>query len=259
LKIGRETMQPIYDFIADATKENKPFFVWYAPMMPHLPHNPPARFLDKYRNKTNSIHVAKYWATVEWFDETCGQLIEHLDQRGLTSNTIIVYVADNGWIQSVDNPECAPKSKQSQYDGGLRTPIMVRWPGKVQAQKSAGLASSIDLAPTLLRAAGADVPRNMPGIDLLDTSAVKKRDAVFGTCFTHDAVDLQAPAKSVRWRWCVQDEWKFIVPSAANEPNAPMELYNLADDPHEERNLADKEKKRVARLQKKVDSWWNAK
>src|SRR6185295_16108884 len=59
LEIGRKTMQPIYDFTAAAKRDGKPFFIWYAPMMPHLPHNPPDRLLAKYKDKTESLHVAQ--------------------------------------------------------------------------------------------------------------------------------------------------------------------------------------------------------
>src|SRR5207249_3330745 len=72
LDIGRKTMQPIYDFIEVAQRGEKPFFVWYAPMMPHEPHAPPQRLLDKYIEKTSSPSVARYWAMIEWFDETVG-------------------------------------------------------------------------------------------------------------------------------------------------------------------------------------------
>ncbi|MBM4081010.1 MAG: twin-arginine translocation signal domain-containing protein, partial [Planctomycetes bacterium] len=108
LGIGRQTMQPIFDFIEMAGKERKPFFVWYAPMMPHLPHNPPARLADKYKPKTPSSFIADYWAMVEWFDETCGQLLDRLDQKGLAENTIVVYVTDNGWIQRADRRGASP-------------------------------------------------------------------------------------------------------------------------------------------------------
>ena len=101
-------MQPIYDFIADAQSDGKPFFVWYAPMLPHTPHNPPERLLAKYQDKTPSPHVAKYWAMVEWFDETCGQLLDHLDKQGLAENTIVCYVTDNGWIQDPNGERLRP-------------------------------------------------------------------------------------------------------------------------------------------------------
>ena len=259
LTIGRKTMQPIYDFVETAAKEQKPFFIWYAPMMPHLPHNPPERLLTKYRDQSPSLQVAKYWATVEWFDETCGELLNYLDKNGLAENTIVAYVTDNGYIQHPDQGDYAPKSKQSQYDGGLRTPIMIRWPGHLKPQKSTELASSLDLMPTLLKATGIVPPEDLPGINLLDKSAVKKRDIIFGECFTHDIKDLAYPTKSLRYRWCVAGDWKLILPDKVNEPAQSIELYHLASDPFEERNVAEKEPRRVARLQKQIDQWWDGK
>ncbi|MFN7138734.1 MAG: sulfatase, partial [Limisphaerales bacterium] len=256
LDIGRKTMQPIYDFISTARGEGKPFFVWYAPYLPHTPHNPPERLLKKYEQRAPSLQVAKYWAMIEWLDETCGDLMNYLDREGLAENTIVVYVTDNGWIQHPTKSEFAPKSKQSQYDGGLRTPIMLRWPAKIKPNDSPALASSIDFAPTLLTAAGAKVPAGLPGINLFDSKAVAKRDTIFGQCFTHDAVDLDRPEKSLRWRWCIQGDWKLIVPDPINEPKSVVELYNLKNDPHEERNLAEVEQRRVAALRKKLDRWW---
>ena len=103
LDIGRQTMQPIYDFISMAREQKKPFFVWYAPMLPHDPHNPPERLLAKYRDLTPSIHVARYWAMCEWFDETCGELLDYLDREGLADNTIVAFVVDNGRVQDPDS------------------------------------------------------------------------------------------------------------------------------------------------------------
>ncbi len=256
LDIGRKTMQPIYDFIGRAKRDAKPFFVWYAPLMPHDPHTPPERLLAKYRDKTPSLHVAKYWAMVEWFDETCGQLLDHLEKAGLSENTIVVYVADNGWIQSEDKPAYAPRSKQSQYDGGLRTPIMLRWPAKVKPAQPDALASSVDIAPTLLRAAGIESPKEMTGLNLFDETALTARDTIFGACFTHNAVDLDVPAKSLRWRWCVQKNLKLIVPGP-NEPGAPVELYDVSADPGELKNLAAGRTEDVKMLRRRMDTWWS--
>jgi len=257
LDIGRKTMQPIYDFMDEATKAKKPFFVWYAPMMPHDPHTPPDRLLEKYKDKTPSLHVAKYMAMVEWFDETIGDLLANLDQRGLAENTIVVYVTDNGWITNPETGRYAPKSKQSQYDGGLRTPIMIRWPGKVKPRRNdTDLAMSVDLMPTLLDAVGLKPTQHMQGINLLDEKAVKARKAIYGECFTHNAVDLNQPAANLRWRWMIEGDWKLIVPDAKNEPKETVELYRITTDIREETNLADKETKRVETLKKKLDAWW---
>src|SRR5262245_22606645 len=151
LAIGRKTMKPIYDFI-DAAK-GKPFFVWYAPMMPHEPHNPPERLLKKYTAKDRPLKLARYHAMIEWFDETVGELLAHLDKKGLKDNTLVAFVVDNGWIQETADKRTtrgnfAPKSKLSPYDGGLRTPVLLRWPGRTKAGKYNDLVSTVDIAPT---------------------------------------------------------------------------------------------------------------
>jgi len=89
LKVGRETMQPVFDFIDRATGQKKPFFIWYAPMMPHTPHNPPQRFLTRYQALGVPLPQARYFAMVEWFDETVGQLMTHLEKRGTLKDTVI--------------------------------------------------------------------------------------------------------------------------------------------------------------------------
>jgi uncharacterized sulfatase len=257
LDIGRKTMQPIFDFIATAQTQQKPFFIWYAPLMPHDPHTPPERLLRTYQDRSPSLHLARYWAMVEWFDETVGELLRHLDQRGLAQDTLVLYLADNGWIQSPDHPRYAPKSKQSPYDGGLRTPIMVRWPGHLRPRQSRDLAMSIDLMPTLRAILGLPPDPSLPGLNLLDPKALKARKAIFGECFTHNAVDLNRPAANLRWRWMIAGDWKLIVPDPANEPQAAVELYHLGRDAHENSNLAPNQASRVARLRAQLNAWWD--
>jgi arylsulfatase A-like enzyme len=256
LEIGRQSMKPIYDFVVQATSNQQPFLVWYAPLLPHDPHNPPARLLAKYANSAPSIHVARYWAMIEWFDETCGQLFDFLRARGLEENTVIAFLADNGWIQSLDSPRYAPKSKQSQYDGGLRTPILLSWPGRVPAQRVNTAVSSIDLMPTLLNLAGVLPPPELPGIDLLNDKLIRERPAVFGACFTHDCVDLNDPASGLRWRWIVAGDWKLIVPNPTHEAG-PTELYQITADPFETENLFTVETSRARALQKQLGNWWS--
>ena len=257
LAIGRRTMQPIYDFIGTATAEKKPFFVWYAPMLPHDPHNAPAELVTKYRALAPNEATARYWANIEWFDQTCGQLLEHLEAQGLAEDTVVLYVSDNGWIPGEAVNKFDVRSKQSPYDGGLRTPIMVRWPGKIAPGRSDALASSLDLAPTILAATGAKIPEELPGLNLLNTEAANARQTLFGECFTHNAVDLDRPAASLRWRWVIDGEWKLIVPAPQNEPTAAVELFHVSADPMEKQNLAPDQPERVAALRAQVNAWWD--
>src|SRR5262249_37086536 len=130
LAIRRKGMKPVFLFIELAQVRKAPFFLWYAPMMPPQPHHPPQRLLAHYRETAPSPAVAKYWAMCEWFDETCGELLDFLDAQQLARDTLVIVLADNGWIQDPQADRYAPRSKQSPYDGGLRTPILVRRPGQ---------------------------------------------------------------------------------------------------------------------------------
>jgi arylsulfatase A-like enzyme len=265
LTIGRESMQPIYDFIDGSLQEQKPFFVWYAPFLPHSPHNPPERLLKKYRDRTPSLEIAKYWAMCEWCDETCGQLLDFLDERKLQDDTLVVYVTDNGWIQDPLADRYAPRSKQSPYDGGLRTPLVLRLPNKIKPRSVDTPVSTIDIAPTVLKACGLTLPSaaskgDIPvssGIDLLDAAAVAARKQIFGEIFTHSAVDVDDPASSVRFRWLRSEGYKLIVSDMRNEAKGIVELYDLADDPSETKNLAATEPRRVVELTQEIDDWWN--
>ena len=258
LKIGREGMDEIFDFIEDSG--DKPFFVWYAPFLPHTPHNPPKRLLDKYAKKTESKFIARFWAMCEWFDETCGQLLDHLDEKKLADDTIVLYATDNGWIQRADNGRYAPRSKRSQYDGGLRTPIMVRWPNKVKPEDRPELANSIDLAPTILKACGLAPTKEMLGIDLLDDTALAKRKSTYGAIYLHNAVDIHKPSANLTYRWLINGDWKLILPhkenvttKAKHRDTGETELYNLAKDPHERNNLAKARQGRTKRLAKQLN------
>jgi uncharacterized sulfatase len=256
LTIGRQGLQPVFDFLDAAKAGGKPFYVWYAPMMPHTPHNPPERLLAKYRDKTPSLQVAKYWAMCEWFDETVGELLDRLAKNGQAENTVVVYLHDNGWIQDLDGPNYAPRSKRSPNEGGIRTPIVVRWPGKVKPGVSEALASSIDLAPTVLVTAGLKPTAEMPGVNLLDPMAVAGRAAVYGEIFEHNAVDIHKPAANLQYRWVVTGEWKLIVPNVPNIVGGKQELYHVARDPWEREELSAKHPEKVADLARTLDAWW---
>ena len=267
LDIGRKTLAPLTDFISRSKKAGKPFFVWYAPMMPHDPHTPPERLLAKYRDKSPTPQAAKYHAMVEWFDETIGEIRAHLEKEGLTRDTIIVYVADNGWIPRTDKPLVDfERSKQSPFDGGVRTPIFVSWPGHIKPAVMAEAASAVDIMPTLLKLVGAPVPAGGDGLDLLDDAALKSRPFVAGQNSTHDILDLARPAASLRYRWLVAGGLKLIVSSGlktggkqhgSTEATAPPRLFDLKADPYELRDLAAERPDDVKRLMGQLDGWWD--
>ncbi|MCH2367276.1 MAG: sulfatase-like hydrolase/transferase, partial [Planctomycetes bacterium] len=267
---GRKGLKPIFDFIE--TAGDKPFFIWYAPFLPHTPHNPPARLLSKYKAEGKSIHVARYQAMCEWFDETCGELLGYLDKKKLSDDTLVVFVTDNGWIQKEKSRGSDARSKRSPFDGGTRTPVMLRWPGKLKAARHDTLVSSIDLAPTILAAAGLEAHPEMQGVNLLDVCAAggkSARNKIFGEIFEHDVGKIDDPVPGLLYRWCISGQWKLILPhrgsqvisrkrkSTYRDPIwAAPQLFNLGADPHERSTLAAAEADRVKALGSDIESWW---
>jgi uncharacterized sulfatase len=254
LKIGREGMEPIYDFIKMAEKEKKPFFIWHAPFLPHDPHNPPAEIFAKYKGKGPTPAAEKYNAMVEWFDNTCGELDEYLEKEGLKENTVILYLADNGWDAAYGYK--GERAKLSPYELGIRTPMFVRWPGKVKPQRDdETLASIIDFAPTILDITGAKAPDDLPGLNLTDRDAMKARKSVFVEAYTHDIADLEDPSKSLTASVVIDGWWKLIVPGPV-KPDRPFGsvpeatvLYDLKSDPLEKKDVSKEHPEEVARLQ----------
>lgn len=249
LAIGRETLQPALDFVDSCSAEGVPFFLWYAPFLPHRPHNPPARILETYSRPGVPTPIAKYRAMCTWFDETCGELLEHLAVREIAEETLVVFVTDNGWIQRPDTTGYAPRSKRSAYEGGVRTPILLRWLGTIDPARCEVPVSSIDIASTILEACRLEVPADWPGVDL--RSDLRDRGPVFGAAFTHDVVALDDPERSLLTRWVLRDPLKLLVHS---DPQRPAELYEVRADPAEEHLLDDPEAVRALRAD--LDRWW---
>ena len=266
LKIGREGMKPVFDFMDTAVKEKKPFFIWYAPFLPHTPHNPPERLFAKYRREGLASNVARYYAMCDWFDETCGELLAGLDSKGLSKDTLVIYVTDNGWVQSPKHGGYQPKSKRSAYEGGTRTPIMFRWPGVIPAGKRSELCSSLDIAPTILAATGAKAPHDFPGLNLLPELKSKgpiKRDAIFGESFAHDIADIKDPEASLMFRWVIDGNMKLLLTYDGQQGKMKYrpedfrpQLFDLIKDPNEKKNLAADKPEDLARLAKMIADWY---
>ncbi len=272
LKIGREGMAPIFNFLDDAKTQDAPFFLWYAPFLPHTPHNPPDSLLQKYIDEAPSESIAKYWAMCEWFDITVGQLLDGISTRGMEDNTLIVYVCDNGWIQNPDGNGYMWPSKQSPYDKGLRTVMMYKWPGYISPMMdTTHFVSSIDMVPTALAATGMEPTNNMKGVNILDLDAVRKRKAVFAMDSHHDMVDVNAPEKSLEHRIVLKRPWKLILPVESVDAGVMTsggggsfisvietpELYNIVLDPYEENELSASQPDVVEELIAELNDWWD--
>ncbi len=274
LRIGRNGMEPVTSFIDMAVAKDKPFLLWYAPFLPHTPHNPPERLLKKYRKEGRAMDVARYYAMCEWFDETCGELLGYLDKKKVADNTMVIYICDNGWAAPSTNASdpnqklwkgYAQRSKSSPYENGIRTPIMVRWPGKTSAQRSPHFAHAIDIYPTIAAAAGVKAPAGLPGVNLLDSKAVAARQRVFGVCHATHNISVGETDETLQYLWCVEGDWKLLLRYDGKDTTqyrnlhvwdtARVRLYNVTDDPHEKNDVAKEHPAIVARLTKAIQAW----
>ena len=273
LTIGRKGMDSIFNFIEHAQSKEQPFYVWYAPFLPHTPHNPPDSLFQKYAKKVESKYIARYYAMVEWFDITCGQLVDYLDDNNLRENTLIYYVCDNGWIQQPDSGRFDVGSKQTPMEGGVRTPIMFSMPGTLEPSSRKELVSSIDFMPTILNAVNIETPKNLPGLNLWDHLKSEKeieRNIVFGEAYGHDIIDKDNPEASLGYLWCVEGDWKLILSyDGALEGgkggydfthnyvrSEPIRLYKITEDPFEKKNLAAEYPDKVEQLKEKIEGWY---
>jgi arylsulfatase A-like enzyme len=255
LEIGRKGMDTLNSYIDLALEKKKPFFMWYAPFLPHSPHNPPDSLLQKYLPKAPTEYVAKYWAMCEWFDNTCGELIDYIEEKGQTENTLFVYVCDNGWVQNKNDSKYNPISKRAPYDYGMRTPIMFKWKGKITPElDDRTLVSSLDMLPTVLNLVGVKPSGELDGINVLNQTELINREAVFGEIYAHD---FNTVNESLFYQIAITEPYKLIIPNKTYKPNEKIQLFDIYKDPHEQEDLALKYPDIVKELTNKIEESWN--
>lgn len=252
LKIGRDTMQPIYDFVEQASEDSKPFFIWYGVYLPHTPHDAPDRLYNKYKDVAPDEPTARYWANVEWLDEGCGQIVDYLEKQNLLDNTIFVYTCDNGWVQSPDRMNGSIRSKRQPVEAGIRTPIFVTQPKTIQPLRDTEtLASNIDVATTILHACGIEPPPEMTGLDLRQPQQLKDRDRVFVDVYEHDSDldQLDDVDSGLKARVVIDGYDKLIA-----YPDRKS-LFDLKTDPDDRKDLASQDPQKVKELSNLLRQW----
>jgi uncharacterized sulfatase len=260
LKIGRRTMEPVYAFI-DAHLD-QPFFLWLAPKLPHLPTLSRGGYRTQYRDLGLSDSAVAYYANITALDDVIGELVEHLDLRGLRERTMIVYLSDNGWQQGLFEDlsklkaQRGPKGKASMHELGFRTPILFHWPGHVPAGVVRDdLVSALDLFPTFLAYAGLDAPPDRMGLDLrpfLESGEPVPRAYLMGGRWSEVpgvAADPRGLAYFVR-----SSRWHYIWYPHAHED----ELYDMERDPAEDHDVSEGRAEVVAELRARVTEWLEA-
>jgi uncharacterized sulfatase len=155
-------------------------------------------------------------------------LLDFLERENLRTNTLIFYTADNGWVQDPDKPNRpAPRSKLTPYEGGVRTPLMISWLGQLKPRRDRDhLASNVDIWPTLAALLQIEAPDGLPGINLTDVRAVRRRQHIFGEHYPHNVLDVEAPTRGLEHRFVLSGRWKCF--TATPPPGRPRRNCSIS-------------------------------
>ncbi|HWB00088.1 MAG TPA: sulfatase-like hydrolase/transferase [Pirellulales bacterium] len=250
---------------------NKPFFLYFAQYAVHAPFHSDPRFAANYTDSGKPANAQAFATLIEGMDRSLGEVLDHLEQIGQAENTLILFMGDNGSDAPLGHEHavaCAAPlrgKKGAHYEGGMRVPFIAAWAkpdannplqqrlpiaiGAVQPQ----VASVCDVAPTLLHLAGIKPP---PGYvvdgSLLDTLLTghpdPNRAPTFLMHYPH------SPHRSTYFTVWRNGPWKVIYhyfPSDASE-GSHYQLYNLADDPFEQHNLASAQPQELRRMMREL-------
>lgn len=246
MDLARVTNQPAYDFLDET--EGKPFFMWFAPSLPHYPFDAPEKYYNLYKDKDMSESAKQYYANCTWFDDAWGQLIQHLKAKGLYDNTLIVYVNDNGWEQEPkeeywDDPNRShnggDKGKGSIYDMSFRSPIIFTWGDKIRKGiRTNALMHSADIPATILDYVGLDIPTNFYGKsyrEIIEGKTEKIRDFVQGNVITTRSTKPgEVMGRHIEGYWVRKDNWFLRWHVTDNQ----VELFDLTKDLRNDVNVA---------------------
>ena len=224
------------DYLKQRSSKEEPFFLYLAYNAPHTPIQPPDAWLSKVQQREPELALAraKLVALIEHLDDGIGQVLAQLDNLGLSENTVVLFSSDNGGQLNVGaNNGRLRDGKQSMYEGGLRVPTAVRWPGVTEAGQQISVpAITMDLFPTICEMAGADIPSDIDGRSLAGLlkgadQGEWDRDLFFHRREgggTYGGLVINAIRRG---------PWKLL----QNTPFSPQELYNLSADPLETEDL----------------------
>jgi len=223
------------DYINDRAKSDPPFFLYLAYNAPHTPIQPPDDWLQRVKKRQPGIDDkrAKLVALIEHLDDGIGKVIAALEDSGISDNTLVIFTSDNGGQLSAGaNNGPLRAGKQDMYEGGIREPMCAVWPGKIQAgTRSDRIALTMDLYPTICEAAGAKITHKIDGRSILPTLLGKTQSEEDRFLFW---VRREGSGYGGRAYYAVRyGDYKLV----QNSPYEPMELYNLKEDPREQKPL----------------------
>lgn len=222
----------------DARAGKQPFFLYLAYNAPHTPIQPPQEWLDKVKAREPGITPkrAALVALIEHMDDGIGKVLAALKQSGVEEDTLVLFTSDNGGdLPPGANNGPLRAGKGTMYEGGLRVAMTAAWPGRILAGSSSDqVALHMDLMPTICEAAGAQPPARIDGRSILAALCGKPADLPPRDLFFIRREG--GPFFGLTIHAVLRGDMKLV----HNSPFGPLELYNLKDDPREERDLAEK-------------------
>lgn len=236
------------DFAVDFIRENRerPFFLYLPVTIPHNRMEVPS--LGAYADESWPEAYKIYAAMVSRLDGYVGEVLDELDQLGLASDTLIFFTSDNGPLSNertdfLDSAAGLRGRKGELYEGGLRVPMIVRWPDVVPEGKvSDGPWMFVDVFPTLLAVAGLDAPTGLDGVSVLSLLRGDPQDL-------QDRILYWEYPRDRLWQAARMGSWKAV----RFGMDQPLELYNLANDRTESDDLADRHPEVVTTLAEFLD------
>ncbi len=235
----------------------KPFYLYLAFNAPHTPYQAPPEYIDRHRHIEEPTRRT-YAAMISCLDDEIGKVVAALDQRGLRDNTLIVFHSDNGGTKNAmfagqmtdlsktvipcDNGPYRD-GKGSLFEGGSRVAACANWPGRIQPGVVKGMIHAVDLYPTFAALAGASTARSKPldGVNVWDTIAGGRPSP--RTEIIYNVEPFRAAVRQDDWKLI----WRSLIPTS-------VDLYNLAEDPYEQNNVAAAHPDKVATLQGRLNA-----
>jgi arylsulfatase B len=237
----------------------KPWFLYVPFNAPHSPYQAKEADMAKYPRLKNPNRRA-YAAMVDSMDQAIGRILATVAERADAADTLILFFSDNGGIPQVGSSNGPYRgAKLTVYEGGTRVCAAIRWPGGglTGGKRFDGRIGYIDVLPTLLAAAGATLPADGDGLDFLPQvrggSDLPERPWF---SYMHQSADAHASVHLGPWKLVAHGD--FFEEKPATPPK--LELYQLADDPGEERDVATRHPDRVSEMHKllrEFGTWWN--
>lgn len=249
--------------IDKALEDKQPFYLYMAHYAVHTPIQGDSRFVQKYLDKGLLPVEAKYASLIEGMDKSLGDLMNHLEKRGVADNTIILFMSDNGGLSAVarggkkhTHNKPLSSGKGSAHEGGIREPMLVKWPRVTEANSTTNNFVIIeDFFPTIVELAGIENYKTVQYVDgksFVSTLKGEKQDNDDRALFWHYPNHWGPSGPGIGASSTIRKgDWKLIY----YHIDSSFELFNINDDVGETKNLATNEKEKLKILARELGSY----